>query len=129
MEVMRCGGRAYPDPESSINASRCDRCLAVIGSIGQPDRCKRLNEAEALSFPGITGWVMRNGQYPGRDRDGSWDVIEFTAVSTHHAERFSAACERKFWRRWIVGKDAETGEPAGLLYKPSGASAPWEERD
>jgi hypothetical protein len=125
-ERLRCGGTALFDPESGIGY-RCTRCLAIVGSIGQPERCRRLAEAEALSYPGVTAFLMRRGRYPYGDRPGEWDTIEFTAASREDAERFARACEGKFWRRWILGRDAETHQRAGLLYKPSGARSPWED--
>jgi hypothetical protein len=45
LKQMNCGGIPVFDIESGISY-RCDQCFAVIGSIGQPDRCKQLNEAE-----------------------------------------------------------------------------------
>lgn len=126
MERLRCGGVAEFDQESSIGY-RCTSCFAILGSMGQPERCRRLADAETISYPRVTAFLMRGGRYPYGDRPGSWDTIEFTAESPEDAERFAAACEAKFWRRWIVGLDRDTGEPAGLLYKPSGATSPWTE--
>lgn len=120
---MRCGGTAHFDADSGI-AYRCDSCLAVIGSMGQPDRCKRLNAAEAICFRGVEGLIHRHQPHPA-NAPGHWDVIEFTAESKDALRRFVSACEAKFWRPWIVGQDARTLQPAGLLYKPSGATAPW----
>ena len=41
MDVMKlpCGGIAYFDEDSGISY-RCELCNAVVGSIGQPKRCK-----------------------------------------------------------------------------------------
>lgn len=36
---LPCGGTAYFDFESGISY-RCQDCMAVVGSIGQPQRCK-----------------------------------------------------------------------------------------
>ena len=36
---LPCGGRAVFDESSGI-AYRCEDCMAVVGSIGQPQRCK-----------------------------------------------------------------------------------------
>jgi len=36
---LPCGGTAYFDQDSGI-AYRCQDCMAVVGSIGQPQRCK-----------------------------------------------------------------------------------------
>lgn len=39
---MNCGGTPLFDHGSGY-AYRCDMCNAVIGSVGQSDRCKELN--------------------------------------------------------------------------------------
>jgi hypothetical protein len=124
MERLRCGGTAVFDAESGISY-RCTECLAVIGSIGQPERCKRINSAEPVHFRGVAAWLSRDAPYPSGARPGRWDIIEFSASSSEDAQRFVRACEAKFWRPWIVGQDSDTGEPAGLLYKPAGARGPW----
>ena len=36
---LPCGAVAYFD-ESSCIGYRCENCMAVVGSIGQPQRCK-----------------------------------------------------------------------------------------
>jgi hypothetical protein len=36
---LPCGGTAYFDQESGISF-RCWDCMAVVGSIGQPQECK-----------------------------------------------------------------------------------------
>ena len=36
---LPCGGIAYYDENSGINW-RCGQCMAVVGSIAQPQRCK-----------------------------------------------------------------------------------------
>lgn len=36
---LPCGGTAYWDEDSGISY-RCELCGAVVGSIGQPQRCK-----------------------------------------------------------------------------------------
>ena len=36
---LPCGGRAIFDQSSGISY-RCEDCMAVVGSIGQPQRCK-----------------------------------------------------------------------------------------
>jgi hypothetical protein len=39
---LPCGGTGYFD-ESSGYSYRCESCMAVVGSIGQPQRCKDEN--------------------------------------------------------------------------------------
>tara|TARA_R110000851_G_scaffold7493_1_gene29076 strand:+ start:1697 stop:1879 length:183 start_codon:yes stop_codon:yes gene_type:complete len=46
LEVMNCGGVPLWDYPSAC-AYRCDQCSAIIGSIGQSARCKRINEEAA----------------------------------------------------------------------------------
>jgi hypothetical protein len=41
-EPLPCGGVAIFDPDSTIYASRCDRCFAVVGSVGMPRECAEL---------------------------------------------------------------------------------------
>lgn len=36
---LPCGGTAYFDTSSGISY-RCEDCMAVVGSIGQPQQCK-----------------------------------------------------------------------------------------
>ncbi len=43
LERMNCGGLPVFDRESGMSY-RCDKCFAVIGSVGQSDRCKEMNE-------------------------------------------------------------------------------------
>ena len=42
-----CGSLAQLD-DSSIGAYRCERCNAVIGSIGMPAPCRKLYEMERM---------------------------------------------------------------------------------
>jgi hypothetical protein len=44
---MNCGGIPIFDMESGY-AYRCDRCFAVIGSMGQSEKCKTMNAAAAI---------------------------------------------------------------------------------
>lgn len=39
---MNCGGVPIFDNASGC-AYRCDKCMAIIGSISQPDDCKEIN--------------------------------------------------------------------------------------
>lgn len=49
LPTMKCGGTPQFDTTSGMSY-RCDSCYAVIGSVGQPSRCKTLNaESEAES--------------------------------------------------------------------------------
>lgn len=39
---LPCGGVAYLDPNSSINAMVCLNCVCVVGSMSMPDYCRKL---------------------------------------------------------------------------------------
>ena len=41
-----CGGTPIFDHGSGY-AYRCNQCNAIIGSVGQSDRCKRINEQDS----------------------------------------------------------------------------------
>ena len=43
LPIMSCGGTPMFDFPSGCSY-RCDLCNAVIGSVGQPRRCKELNK-------------------------------------------------------------------------------------
>lgn len=58
---LPCGGVAYFDESSGISY-RCGDCMAVVGSIGMPPRCKQ--EAEkyrVMELLGGKGWDYLNG--------------------------------------------------------------------
>ena len=59
---LPCGGRAVFDESSGISY-RCEDCMAVVGSIGQPQRCKdaaqKYDNWEAL---GGQGWDYNKGE-------------------------------------------------------------------
>lgn len=46
LPTLACGGTPIFDVESGMSY-RCDTCLAVIGSIGQPQSCKEINAQAA----------------------------------------------------------------------------------
>lgn len=53
---LPCGGRAYFDESSGI-AYRCEDCMAVVGSIGQPQSCKdAAQKYENWKALGGEGW-------------------------------------------------------------------------
>lgn len=64
MDIMYlpCGSRAFFDESSGISY-RCELCNAVVGSIGQPQRCK--DEAQKYKnweMLGGKGWDYETGQ-------------------------------------------------------------------
>lgn len=46
LKQMPCGGIPIFDADSGY-AYRCDKCNAVIGSVGQSDDCKKINNGES----------------------------------------------------------------------------------
>ena len=59
MDVMHlpCGGIAYYEEESTCHSYRCTHCDAVVGSVGQPQRCKEeADKYEMLAAMGGQGW-------------------------------------------------------------------------
>ncbi len=58
---LPCGGTAYFDDSSGISY-RCDHCMAVVGSIGQPQSCKD-EEQKYLNWKklGGKGWDYNLG--------------------------------------------------------------------
>ena len=52
-----CGATAYFDEDSGISY-RCEHCMAVVGSMGQPRECKeKALEYELMEKLGGKGWV------------------------------------------------------------------------
>ena len=59
---LPCGGTAYFDESSGIGY-RCEHCMAVVGSIGQPRHCK--DEAQKYKNwqkLGGKGWDYYKGE-------------------------------------------------------------------
>ena len=58
---LPCGGEAFFDYESGISY-RCERCGAVVGSVGQPQACKdEENKYIILEKLGGKGWDYDKG--------------------------------------------------------------------
>lgn len=58
---LPCGGIAYFDTSSGISY-RCEECNAVVGSIGQPQRCKEeADKWRAWEAIGGKGWDYYQG--------------------------------------------------------------------
>ena len=54
--LLPCGGIAYWDEASGI-AYRCELCNAVVGSIGQPRRCREeAQKWDMMKALGGKGW-------------------------------------------------------------------------
>lgn len=53
---LPCGSRAFFDESSGISY-RCEDCMAVVGSVGQPQRCKdEAQKHENWAKLGGKGW-------------------------------------------------------------------------
>ena len=58
---LPCGGLAIFDESSGIGY-RCEDCMAVVGSMGQPDYCKEEAEKwQAWEILGGKGWDYGKG--------------------------------------------------------------------
>ncbi|MDD2741250.1 MAG: hypothetical protein PHV02_03195 [Rhodocyclaceae bacterium] len=68
--------------------------------------------------------VIRNAGHPWDGRPG-FDLLEYQCDSISESEVFVQAAEAKFWLPWLVHGTCEDGTFGGVLYKPSGISAPW----
>lgn len=59
---LPCGNRAYFDESSGISY-RCEFCMAVIGSIGQPKQCKdEAQKYDNWKSLGGKGWDYDKGE-------------------------------------------------------------------
>lgn len=59
---LPCGGRAVFDEASGISF-RCEDCMAVVGSIGQPRECvEEAKKYEAWQQLGGAGWDYQKGK-------------------------------------------------------------------
>jgi len=74
LEKMPCGGTPVFDSESGY-AYRCDQCFAVIGSMGQPQRCKELNRDPATAFSVVSSKVWRADANNGMRYPENSDLI------------------------------------------------------
>ena len=70
--------------------------------------------------------VTRNAGHPWSGKPG-WDLLEVRADNSSEITAFVAAAKHKFWEPWIIGVDGKSGKPCGVLYKPCGASRPWDD--
>ena len=60
--LLPCGGTAYFDEGSGISY-RCADCMAVVGSIGQPDECKEaMRMYETRKILGGRDWDYLKGE-------------------------------------------------------------------
>lgn len=60
--LLPCGGEAYFDWRSGISF-RCETCGAVLGSVGQPRRCKEENDKwQAYERADMFRWDYERGQ-------------------------------------------------------------------
>ena len=59
---LPCGSRAYFDDSGGIS-HRCEQCMAVVGSIGQPQRCKdEAKKYDVWEQLGGRGWDYATGE-------------------------------------------------------------------
>jgi hypothetical protein len=71
--TLPCGGVGIPDPTSAHPSLRCGNCFAVVGSVGMPDRCRKLylDELQALDvmdqIADAPELVLRDNKWFGRE--------------------------------------------------------------
>ena len=70
----------------------------------------------------ISKEIFRNAGHPWDNREW-WDRMYVHAATDSEIYSFVAKAKQKFWEAWIVGE--HDGIPAAVMYKPSGATAPW----
>lgn len=59
---LPCGGRARWDFDSDMGY-RCEDCFAMLGSIGQPQRCQEESQKwKTLEALGGQGWDYKTGK-------------------------------------------------------------------
>lgn len=59
---LPCGGIAVFDESSGIGY-RCEMCMSVVGSIGQPQECKDIDQFwKGWKEMGGKGWDYRRGE-------------------------------------------------------------------
>jgi hypothetical protein len=59
---LPCGSTAHFDESSGIGY-RCDSCFAVVGSVGEPDRCQEESQKwKNLKTLGGKGWDYEKGR-------------------------------------------------------------------
>lgn len=73
-----------------------------------------------------TQFVTLTGHGHPWDKRPGFDLLEFRCDSMTEVENFVAAAEDNFWKPWMVGT-TEKGKLGGVLYRPSGAKAAWED--
>ena len=58
---LPCGGTAIFDDDSGIGY-RCEDCMAMVGSVGQPTRCKEeAKKYDNWKLLGGKGWNYKTG--------------------------------------------------------------------
>lgn len=72
--------------------------------------------------------VARNAGHPGDSRAG-FDLLFLDATTQAEMDALVNTAKRKFWQPWLIGTSENTGQPGGVMYKPSGANAPWQDHD
>ena len=71
-----------------------------------------------------TTTVVRDAGHPWDGRPG-WDHLYVEATTEAEMNDLVAKAKMRFWDSWLIGVNEATGLPGGIMYKPSGARAPW----
>jgi hypothetical protein len=72
---------------------------------------------------GVTYQIHRNHGHPWTG-DNRWDGMTVEADTEDALSDFISSAQRRFWAVWIRDN---TGNKRAFLYKPHGASAPWQD--
>lgn len=70
--------------------------------------------------------IQYNAGHPWDGREG-FDLLLMDADNQAEMDDAVRAAEARLWQPWLIGTNASTGSPGGVMYKPSGASGPWED--
>lgn len=70
--------------------------------------------------------VVRDAGHPWDGRPG-WDHLHIEASTEAEMDAAVLKAKAKFWQCWLIGQNEKTGVPGGVMYKPSGSKAPWQD--
>jgi len=71
--------------------------------------------------------IVRNAGHPWNG-EGNFDHAYIDAITGNEdaMKRVVKEFEKKFWKYWIFGVDRLSGNPGGVMWKPSGIQADWD---
>lgn len=69
-------------------------------------------------------YVVRNAGHPWDGRKG-FDLLYLNATSEAFLAQLVNNAKKKHWQSWLIGKNENTGQPAGVMFKPCDIAEPW----